>query len=867
MSFSRVRQTEIGCFQSVAAVVLTFGWAGCLGLICGVEDVSAIPVCGQTIELRQPNGERVPVRVWGDEFHQVVESLEGYTLVRNPSTNQIEYARLSADGNELLATGVPPGAALHTNRPHAKHIRINEESTKRKIRAARSQHEKRVTARHESLRETLGHKTESVAGSFNVTSGNVRGICLLIDFPDEPGIFSPAEVERFCNQVGYGGYGNNGSIRDYYRDVSDGRLDLTNYVPDAYYTAKHEKAYYDHCRGEDSPGAELVAEALDDLERRGFDFSGFDSDGDGVIDGVSGFYAGSTSQGWRCGLWPHNGALDWRADGLHVTQFQITGMGSYLRIGTFCHETGHLLFGWPDLYDYDYDSHGVGEFCLMGFGSFGQNPVEPCAYLKDRAGWMETRLLSVSQSCSLQAAVNICYKIPDPTHPDESFLIENRQKFARDARLPGSGLAIWHIDAKHGNQRDQQRTADRHYKVTLMQADGYWDLERKRNRGDTEDLWSYPIHSEWGPSSIPNSNWWDGRVSEAQITSIGPNRETMTFSFLADAFPESLNVNTPENFPDTNFRRIVEAFIGTVPGGLFTAERASEVSWRVGTLRCDRENIRDITGIEYLNGLQSLDCSQNRLTHLDLANNTALVSLRCSGNAIVDLDLSGSASLRDVDCLDNPLKSVNLSGCSDLTLFTYTDGQLERLSLSGCATVAEVDCRNNRLTELDLSGCAALKWLWCSDNRLIELDLSETTELARLECARNQLRELDLSSGTAIRSVDCRENLLTEMTGFMADSSLRALDVRENLLACDDWDDVLALRDRLGEALLGAGGLTAGLAYSPQKGFQSFDCTDMPTPTFTPKPTFTPTPTPTSTPTPTATSTPVVTGVESWWLI
>ena len=38
------------------------------------------------------------------------------------------------------------------------------------------------------------------------------------------------------------------------------------------------------------------------------------------------------------------------------------------------------------------------------------------------------------------------YKLADPTHPGEYFLIENRQKTGYDAGLPNSGLAIWHIN-------------------------------------------------------------------------------------------------------------------------------------------------------------------------------------------------------------------------------------------------------------------------------------------------------------------------------------------------------------------------------------------------------------------------------------
>ncbi len=35
-----------------------------------------------------------------------------------------------------------------------------------------------------------------------------------------------------------------------------------------------------------------------------------------------------------------------------------------LRLRTFCHESGHMLMGWPDLYDYEYDSKGSGAYCL-----------------------------------------------------------------------------------------------------------------------------------------------------------------------------------------------------------------------------------------------------------------------------------------------------------------------------------------------------------------------------------------------------------------------------------------------------------------------------------------------------------------------
>ena len=61
----------------------------------------AAPHEGEQFSLRQPDGTTVPVLVWGDEFHQDVESPDGYTLVRDKD-GWICYAILSADENEYI---------------------------------------------------------------------------------------------------------------------------------------------------------------------------------------------------------------------------------------------------------------------------------------------------------------------------------------------------------------------------------------------------------------------------------------------------------------------------------------------------------------------------------------------------------------------------------------------------------------------------------------------------------------------------------------------------------------------------------------------------------------------------------------------
>ena len=75
------------------------------------------------------------------------------------------------------------------------------------------------------------------------TVGDFVGLCLLIDFSDEPGTISREEVERFCNEPGYSGFGNHGSVSDYFRENSIDRCRYTNIVAN-YYRAQHPKSHY-----------------------------------------------------------------------------------------------------------------------------------------------------------------------------------------------------------------------------------------------------------------------------------------------------------------------------------------------------------------------------------------------------------------------------------------------------------------------------------------------------------------------------------------------------------------------------------------------------------------------------------------------
>lgn len=63
----------------------------------------------KTFTFTQPDGTKFEVRGWGDQHYAVFETLDGYTVVKNPSTGFFEIAQVSSDGTMLESAPGPPG--------------------------------------------------------------------------------------------------------------------------------------------------------------------------------------------------------------------------------------------------------------------------------------------------------------------------------------------------------------------------------------------------------------------------------------------------------------------------------------------------------------------------------------------------------------------------------------------------------------------------------------------------------------------------------------------------------------------------------------------------------------------------------------
>ena len=204
------------------------------------------------------------------------------------------------------------------------------------------------------------------------------------------------------------------------------------------------------------------------------------------------------------------------------------------KVGVSAHELGHLLFGFPDLYDTDYSSAGIGDWCLMAGGSWngavaGEQPAHPGAWCKVNQGWVSTTVVATDGPLTIpqvETSHTVFRLWKDGGGGAEYFLLENRQKTGYDAALPGSGLLLWHIDDSMPGNTDEN-----HYKVGLVQADGQRGLELNHNGGDDGDPFpGTKAISTVDGTTTPSTRSFGNADTSVALTAISASGASMTAS-------------------------------------------------------------------------------------------------------------------------------------------------------------------------------------------------------------------------------------------------------------------------------------------------------------------------------------------------
>jgi M6 family metalloprotease-like protein len=359
-------------------------------------------------------------------------------------------------------------------------------------------------------------------------TGTQKALVLLVEFSDIAGQAEPTDFDDLV-------FGSvSPSVKHYYEEVSGGSFSIvTDDLPSTtgWLTLPGTKEYYRTNLVEMARDAVAEAEAVD------FDFSPYDNDSDGLVDyliivhvGRGGELLGESDLIWS--QYVNFSPAESTDDGVGVDTFITVPEYWYypnplpssdptdMTIGVYVHEFGHLL-GLPDLYDPTLTSMGIGDWGLMGLGTWngpadrGESPAWPGAWSRVALEWTFPVIPTDDVADLLLSPVEsggpVYYLWENGAANSEFFLVENRQQLGYDAELPFHGLLIWHVDeTKSGNSPPVEGHDDcdwpAHYLVALQQSDGFLNLEFYDNTGDPGD--PYPgifDYTEFSLTSTPNS--------------------------------------------------------------------------------------------------------------------------------------------------------------------------------------------------------------------------------------------------------------------------------------------------------------------------------------------------------------------------
>ncbi|MBQ9125959.1 MAG: hypothetical protein IJY13_04815 [Clostridia bacterium] len=374
------------------------------------------------------------------------------------------------------------------------------------------------------------------------SQGKYNVLVVPVEFSND--VFTAQELEDiakvFNNQSATGWQ----SVASYYKTSSYGKLDLTFDIADKVsLSATYQSFNKADANGEKDYGQSIFRQALDKLDARGFDFSKYDYDNNGVIDGVYIIYSAPVDYDTTDYYWAYVTAytaddqteydkllpytylfasVDFAYEDIETSNPEEFSpiAGLKLNATTYIHETGHML-GLDDYYDYmpnQGSDQGLGGADMMDYTAGDHN-----AFSKLLLGWVKPTVVTSSLTVTintLESSGQFIIVLLDynGTYFSEYLIIdlysatglnEMHAKMEDSYLYEGAkfGARIYHVDATidipynendaYQSFTDNNNSTTAHPLLKLVEADGDKNFESEGEyyqgqyytQAGADDLW------------------------------------------------------------------------------------------------------------------------------------------------------------------------------------------------------------------------------------------------------------------------------------------------------------------------------------------------------------------------------------------
>lgn len=528
-----------------------------MAVVMAIMSVYAKPAKPGIMQMRQPDGTLLSLRLVGDENYHYWLSTDGYPVAE--TAQGFYYATPSPDGS-LHASAykvTEPSARTAAVRSYLSSLDMPRTIATLDSAAAAAPRRscvgiapvRRAAAKDDEATEGYRKGYGLFPGTSFPSVGEQKALVILVQYTDVKfNLKDPHDYfSRMLNEPGFADYEATGSAKEYFEECSMGlfRPEFDVYGP---VTLSRQMAYYGgNLAGNDLNPGEMVIEACAALDAD-VDFSQYDRDGDGFIDNVFLFYAGlgEATGGGSDTVWPHSWGIttayptkQYIYDGVQLDRYACSNEWETNRpdgVGTFVHEFSHVM-GLPDLYSTAYNNAFTpGSWSALDYGPYNNSGMTPPlygAFERYALGWIEPSEIKEALNATLPPMGTNTAGIIRTDREYEYFLLENRQKTSWDTYIPGHGMLIWHIDYDLATWRENiVNNSLKHQYVDIEEAD---NLQTTSTR-DGDTFPGYDGVTSFTDTTLPSMKTWAGKSLNLPITDIAESEDgIITFKVCGGA--------------------------------------------------------------------------------------------------------------------------------------------------------------------------------------------------------------------------------------------------------------------------------------------------------------------------------------------
>ena len=170
------------------------------------------------------------------------------------------------------------------------------------------------------------------------------------------------------------------------------------------------------------------------------------------------------------------------------------------------------------------------------------------------------------------------------------------------------------------------------------------------------------------------------------------------------------------NFPDEQFRIYLQNNFDLDNDGKLSASEISAAK----TINVSGLGISKLTGIEYFTSLTELNASDNKLSSVNLTENTKLTYINVGKNSLKTLDLSKCTKMQIVVYSNNQLTKVTMPAKKYLGSLDYVDASYNKFTTQANAglnigdseavgSLSQVNASNNAITSFNCAGFVGIR--------------------------------------------------------------------------------------------------------------------------------------------------------------